>query len=665
MQSIGPIDPAERRRAIAEFARSVEQARERSPQLIDDLRVLLLASDPLDVYSRLIVMDAMRRDALSGAENFGSDAAIEFLGGFITSFAEATILPLIGTEYPDQHVFSIEALLREYANAQLSITFAETAQRGAPTRTDGVVNQLRLENQFDRMLGYPQHIKQVTDRIFDSVDDASKRVLGFRLSLAVEVSDAYSEIFSAKFRRAQDYVNSAFEGVQVPADFDARIQITAGHMMGLTRFGCADVENDMAGMVAAYGGFDRQEVDAVLTSLSTPLGTQPSLARLSDTNRLRNQPILAVSDGRMLWGRPNDFIHSALDWAFGVCQADTGLLRAFDRSRQRVCEELAYEFLARSLPGAGVWAGLTYPDKGQRPDIDAFATAPNAAVAIEAKGGRLTESGRRGAPDRVKKKAGELIDHATQQNARTSTYLLEGGSDFRDSNRRRVKIDRPSVVLSVIATLDRVDPFYSFLPPVDSATEMAWSLTVHDLLMISDTLKSATEVFGYINDRCNRASLGYPIYMTETAALEDWIEGRRGRAVKEGGDSDRRLFSASPEKLNVYFTELDLASSGAARDADASRPRTAIPQEVLEACDHALLTGRDRWHDVAIAICHASDREWATLARSLNRAKSNPGKGGRRSRKRFNQLERGFELSTGVVVAIAQDGSIQLSIRRP
>lgn len=669
VNEVGPTSLAERHQAIAALNAAAEEARSRAPQLESELRELLLSSDPLDILARLTIMDAIRRDTLPAAETFGSDAAIEFLSGVVTSIDDSIISDLAGSDYDDQNAFTADSLLRDYANAQLSISTADTAKRGAPERTDSAVNQLRFENLFDRMLGYPPHIRTVLAQTFDPVDTKAAEQLGFRLSIAVEVADAYSEITAVKYRRVHDLFGHVFDAAPAPLDEDQFFQQAATHMMGLARFGSSDLELDMPGMIAAYGSFDPQEVANVLNALSTPIGSQPDFASLGDNNACRYRPILKLADGRMLWTRPSDFIHCALDWAFHACKDNTPLLTAFDKARQAACEQLTFGGLDVGFGShAQVLKSPTYPADGQRPDIDTLVTLPEAALVAEAKGGRLTEPGRRGAPERVKKKVGELIDYAQMQNERSVEYLRNDNSDLRTSQRQQISIDTPRLAYSLIVTLERVDPFYSFIESDNSSYEVpSLALTVHDLLLITDLLTSPTELFGYLSDRCSRQTHGAPTYITEAGALEDWIDGKRGSHPEGASGATlprRRVFSGNPDRINDYYAEREIIESGQAVETPTPAPSTAIPRPVLEAADSQLHNREQRWTDLALAVCHVPDREWAPILRVIDRTRSAPDrKANRKARKKAAKLMRGAILSTGLIVAVSDAGEVSLSLK--
>lgn len=64
----------------------VASAERQLPGLLDEMREVAYAADPLLLYSRLTMLAAMRR-AMPGEVSSGSDAVVEFFGGLVTGDA--------------------------------------------------------------------------------------------------------------------------------------------------------------------------------------------------------------------------------------------------------------------------------------------------------------------------------------------------------------------------------------------------------------------------------------------------------------------------------------------------------------------------------------------------------------------------------------------------
>lgn len=78
--------------------RQMNEAERQLPELLEKIRSCALASDPLALFSRLHVFDAMRRSDLPGSTMFGSDPLLEFYSGLVTAISAERVLSRLGTD---------------------------------------------------------------------------------------------------------------------------------------------------------------------------------------------------------------------------------------------------------------------------------------------------------------------------------------------------------------------------------------------------------------------------------------------------------------------------------------------------------------------------------------------------------------------------------------
>jgi hypothetical protein len=321
------------------------EAEQQLPDLLERIESCASAADPLMLYSRLQIIDAMRRTASPGPMGFGSDALLEFYGGLVTAMPVELVLDRYGADYHPQALYDLDGLLREYGAAAHLVHQAKAMREGATSTLDSVRHLLEWESQFDRMLGYPTQLRPIFDAITAPLAGQTRAALGFALGDALVIADAYQATLADRIATVEDQLDSAFAQQPRPSSPDMALQYAAAHAAALATFGAAPVEEDLPGLLAERTGIPRQQLAVLVASLSTPLGSQLGLRTLSDPNSLRRRPIIGLPDGRYLWVRPGDFIHCALDWAGDACQGDPDLLKRFDKQRQRVCERLTYEAL--------------------------------------------------------------------------------------------------------------------------------------------------------------------------------------------------------------------------------------------------------------------------------------------------------------------------------
>ncbi|MFD6743243.1 hypothetical protein ACWHA6_38210 [Streptomyces anthocyanicus] len=625
----------------------MEAAKQRLPQLLSEISETALAADPLTLYSSLHVLDAMRRSSLPGSVVFGSDAVVEFYGGLVTAMPVEQVLQRLGADFHPQALFDMDRLLREYGRAENLAHQSRVISEGALDQRASVLHMLQLEQRFDRMLGYPAQLRPIFEEITVPLANLSRAVLGFALHQALEAADAYQALRAARMEEVVKAFEGAFAAFPPSAGEEQRVQMAAVVSAGVAQFGAAPVESDLPGVLAEQLGAPREEMACLVVALTTPLGSQPALSALGDTNTLRRRPVIGLDGARSLWVRPGDFLHEALDWAADACRDYSDLLKRFDKRRQDVCEEYACRTLTKVFGGGRVHAGATYPEQGN-PDIDVLVAMPGAVLTVEAKGGRFTDAARRAAPDRVNRKIREFVDKALEQNARAIAYLDGGGRDLRDRNRRRLVLpDHLPPALSVVVTLERVDPFATHLP--DGGKRRAepqngtWLVTLADLMMVGDVLRHPAEFYAYA---CTRAAISKargPRVFVEADALAAWLE-HRIQPVKPA-PGELVFLETGSEAVNSYYTHVATPGS-----SSPTRPASGVLPDVLRALD---LVQQDRpqdWHDLAIAALAIKPNAWQPVRKALQSPQS--GVGRRRDRKRARRAADGIRLSPRLTVYV-------------
>ncbi len=380
------------RRAI--LAQQEPAARE-SERLLGELNDLLLTTDPVALYAQLHVWDSMRRSATDAYAAFGSDAMLEFLGGLVTAMPADEIASRLGREFHPQLMFDADHLLREFARVQQQLFFARQLAQTDGSTLDTARFMLGLERRFDRMQGYTQHLERIYARVLSPLDDLGREHLGYPPAIVLKLADAHGKRIESRFRDVQDGINAHIAELDPPRSRGERLQSAAVLAAGLCRFGAPQPEEDLAGDLAAMTSLPRSEVSAAIDALSVKIGDQPPVTGLADDPLIRIFPVLQLPDGRRLWVRPIDLMQGLLDWCAAVCEDVPPLRDAFDKSRQRGCEELSAEALEAVFTTSRVHRNPTYNSPG-RPDTDALVTLPNACVVVEAKGRRFTAAGRAG-----------------------------------------------------------------------------------------------------------------------------------------------------------------------------------------------------------------------------------------------------------------------------
>ncbi|MEV8441907.1 hypothetical protein AB0425_31395 [Actinosynnema sp. NPDC051121] len=565
----------------------------------------------------------------------------------MTSLPADEVISRIGTDASPHVLYEMDSLLRNYAVAENQVQMGRVMREGSRDSQTSTRHQLEFENQFDRMLGYPAQIRPIFKAIVEPLADRSRRDLGFALGDALLIADAYSAVLHERRSAVVEEFQVVLDRIPADADQDTVTHYLATHMAGLATFGAAPVE-DLADVLAEKTVVPRDGVALILKTLTTSLGSQTELRSMTDTNSLRRRPVVGLPDGRGLWAVPDDFIHIALDWAADTCAQDDALLKVFDRSRQTVCEQLAHQTLASVFSDQYVHLSPTYPAEGQRPDIDVLVATPGATVVVEVKAGRFTDAARRAAPDRVRRKSREFIDKALDQNTRTITHLHSGATNLLDRNGRRLSIPNSPHIVSVIVTLDRVDPFATYLPDGGKRGGVpetgTWLVNLADLIMTADVLGDPAEFYPYAELRARINKIGGPRIFVEADALGTWCEHRIEPVTPSPGEL--AMISTTSDSMNDYYTFV----SSEDHSEQPPRPSSGIPAEVLNALGKVLDNRPEHWHGLATAAAALPPARWATVQRALSN--SNSQRPSRRARKRVRRALHGIQMSDNLTVYV-------------
>lgn len=245
----------------------------------------------------------------------------------------------------------------------------------------------------------------------------------------------------------------------------------------------------------------------------------------------------------------------------------------------------------------------------------------------------------------MKKKTREFVDKALTQNARTIAYLDGGGRDFRDRHKRPLPLpDHLPTAVSVIVTLDRVDPFATHLPDGGkrgaAPDDGTWLVTLADLMMVADVLRHPAEFYAYASTRAAMAKAKGPTVFVEADALAAWLEHRVQPVEPPLANS-----CTSSEAVNAFYTHVDAPGS-----PSPSRPTSGIPSEVLDALDLVQQGRPEDWRHLAIATLAVKATDWQPVRRALHPTK--PGKRTRRDRKRARRAADGIRLSPHLTVYV-------------
>lgn len=633
-----------------------------------ELRAHLAQVDPLRALGALHVFDALRRDRMPGPANFGSDAMLELLATVICSEKETEALKRIEEEFEPGRLWVIEQVLRRIANHLLTAEISRSFRDQTEGQSTPLLSLLRLENAFDRMAGFDPHVRRVVTAVFSAADERVKEAHGFTLTDSLAFSSMYEQVQLARADRADEVMATS----TVPASFadrDEEVQWKAGHMLYFALNAASPVEGGAVDdWIVEQLGLRQDQFAALVQAMATNLGSVDPEKVMQDTS-LRHRPVIRLSSGEWMWPRPIDFLHGALEWALDLCKGDQSLLRVFDSARQSVAEELTADLLEEVFGPDQVFRNVSYPDTESAAENDTIVALPGLVLLVETKGGRFTAPGRRAAPLRVQKHAKELVEDAAKQNRRTAAAIADG-RQLAAKDGRRVPVVTTDQVIPIVVTLDRIDPFSTYLgePPQSGPDSRNWVINLSDLVMLADILPTPEEFVVYARRRLAMVRDGVRVFV-EADCLGHWCADRTAkiRQIADPHGRSVRLVGETADVMNDYFTQVALDQF----EPDASehrrrvdKPTTGIPIPVLLAIRAVREQGSADWINLADRAAAVSPDSWRPIVRLLaaieRRASRQPG---RQLLKRIRKAESGLLIEGQVVVTLVSAESTAVTLK--
>lgn len=634
------------------------------------LNQIICSTDCLRLLGSLHSYDAFRRTHLSGPENFGSDAMLDFFAGLICSQQEVDILEAIDQPFDPSILYPVDSMLRDVANAQARIDMLETL-RSSDSDIQGALNTLRLERHFDRMAGFDTHIHRIAESVFAIVDDTAQEEVGFRFSDALRFADLYGHRRMADVDRANQWMSENYPPLRPGASDEDRSSWTAGHLAWFGLVSAPAIELDVDEEASQLLEISLDSFTAMTQSMAVRVGTQ-NVTSPSSPNLANHRPLVMLSSGEWVWCRPVDFVQGVFDWAFNVASSSQVLLRKFDAARQKVAERLPFEVLSQVF-GDHVHPNVAYPTDDAPAEVDALTTLPGANLVVECKGGRFSPQGRRGAPLRVEKHAKELIERAADQNAR-AVLAIENNADFR-RNGRSLDFDPNGTNISIVVTFDRIDPFSTHLgtPSNNERSQRSWIVALADLIMIAEVLPTPSEFFAYAALRSGMVKDGQTMVFVEADALGAWLSDRLSKTTRISGvglrdDAPIRMVSATSSWMNDYFSleamrrlgvdeeELAAWASDAANRQAERRPTPGVPEEVLSALSDLFADGDRLWAQRSREALSVLPSEWRVTKRMLRDSLLPAASLGRNAHKRLRIASEGFSVAGKLPIRLLREG---------
>ena len=368
-----------------------------------------------------------------------------------------------------------------------------------------------------------------------------------------------------------------------------------------------------AANIARASGCAKEAVHSVLDKLSICPGAldRADIEKFFMSNPVWTAPGVNIS-GQFFFPVPQllfAYIHRIMrSLADGA-----GLQRELQRRRAQFLEAKVREIVARVLPEAKLISNAPWSFGGRTFETDLVGQVDRTVLIIEAKSAALTPEGLRGASERVKRHVRELMVESADQSARLEQIIRDAKAGVRSCldvasslalDARTVDtVVRMSVTLddfSMIASCERELRAAGWVP---SATRLAPTLNVADLICVSDILDQPARFLHYLTER-ERIQREFGFLGDELDLLGLYLRTGFGISGADAPESSIVLSGLS-EPIDRYYLS---AHAGVA----VPKPEPSTHPElgrILEAVQKRRVQG---WTTVAVDLLRIGDLDEQT-----------------------------------------------------
>lgn len=296
--------------------------------------------------------------------------------------------------------------------------------------------------------------------------------------------------------------------------------------------------------------------------------------------------------------------------------------KMYEGNRRDFSEQYAVDCLASVLKPDHVYRNCKYvDDRNELCEVDVLIVIDRHILVVEVKGGRLSFSAMRGAPDRLKRNLGNLLTKTVDQASRAEAALRRG-TTFRDKAGEVVDLPSFDEVLSLGVTLDSL----SWITPVVSdlladgllPQEQAKTPTVSlaDLELMCSLVPSAAQLMRYLQVRSLINTSGMFSAMEERDFFNYYLNENFELPPAEEGTSERKLIFIEPNDGRI--TRHLLHRTGKASKKPPA-PTPSLPPVVRRLISWLDSERPTNFVAVSLAVLRMTRRDAEQLVRDMQR----------------------------------------------
>ncbi len=458
----------------------------------------------------------------------------------------------------------------------------------------------RLESLGVRGSGYAEHLTQILHGCLDPFEKECRELVGFTAREALTLVDGITDLVADRIEPRLQEATAQRREILRQLKRERRKRGGERHIpewildlppneakLHASMFTATWVFADSRGLasvtpeaLASYCSVEEATCRAFLDALvcSEDLYQSEHHALPGGAHPLTTHPILRVEEEYLL-PVPSSLLEALRPRMEDALQAHPPVWDRYVQARGRYVEQEAATLLAGALPGSNYWIGTKWRSKNDESDLDGLVAVDEVGLRLQCKAGRLSASSRRGAPARMLRDLGDLIQSASEQHASLARAIEEEGASQIGFSAEQARALGARLQLEVVVALDDVTVWATETRELRSVGALThdrpvpWVLSLSDLMVVVDLLQGA-QLIHYLLRRQRIERDG----RIEAHDELDWV----GHYIAEGLFFDR-FFDRSdpPDKFRLlsytepidawYFTRSGL------RTVDTPKPAQPLP----------------------------------------------------------------------------------------
>lgn len=598
--SVSEDEHAELRDAFIESAEEMRSLQlERRSRILEIFREV----DPLDLLARAsLTYLHIDPDTFKEWESDRSPAHVEYLALQSLAVGEVERESVHATKAMQLTMEAIHLSREMFSTASmLYVVEAAKAKRAAPDDpTIEYIFETRLESLGVRGASYDEHLDRALHGCFDAFEGECRRLLGFTLADALAVIEAWPSVINERVsplwdqsaegrvrllatlkrdrRRGRSDVFPEWILKLKPSDAKAHVgMVLVAATFANAKALCGVRPADLADAA----GVDADAAAAFLKAFSCPSSAfdERHHAFPGGAHPLTERPI--IDDGDVYILPAPTGLRSALRPVIeDLLRSHKKVWDRYVDARGTFVEREAASLLASALPGSRSWTGIKWKSSDDESDLDGLVVADDLTLRLQCKAGRLSAPARRGAPERMRRDIGELIERGARQHQALRRALdKEGAHAIGFSAQQQTALER-GYQFDVIVCLDDVTVWATEahqlrkLGVLTKDAPVPWVLSLTDLMAIVDLLEGSQlahylmrrqrlERDGRIEAHDELDWVGH--YISEGLYFDDYFEGDTPPDVF-------RLLSYTEPIDSWYFTRAGV------RTVPAPKPEQPMPK---------------------------------------------------------------------------------------